>query len=1250
MFIGIGTAGKQAGGGGESRTFCDTGRICMFAAAAGRLTASPCPVMPVLPAAPAAAHQCAMVRTLLVFCLLMGGFAAAQTAAQPVNLTSLQPEAESLQDAVDLDFVRAFRDGETSFAALGEARNIAVNQFASRLFVTGENAVTVAGVARNAGTLRQLNLYRDEDVDGLNGASALALSPDDSLLFITAATDNALSVWRVDAVADTLEQTDLHKDGEEDLDGLDGASDLVLSSDGNRVFVVSERDDALSVWQVDTGASTPTITQSALYRNDSDDIDGLDGASALALSPDGRLLFVAAAIDDALSVWRVNASSGTLELAETYKNGAPGIDGLDGASDLAVSPGGLLLFAASETGDALSAWQVNVADGTLEQTDLHRDGSGGIDGLDGVSDITLNSDGSQLFVTARTDDALSVWNVNFADGTLLQTGLYRDGSGDIDGLDGAFAVALSRNDSLLFVTGNDDDTISFWRTAPISAVLSSEALMIRAQVGSAAPMTVTLVITAMQGEQMIAREATLSTGDMSAAAVFQAGALGPGRWTFEVTSIRPPGVLNAESLRAVRARVLVERVPPRLSSLQPEAARGLQVQAALYQDGVSGIEGLDGAAGIAVSADGSLLFVAAQADDALSVWEVNAKAGTLTQTAVYRDDSRGGNFNALASPADLALSPDGSLLFVAAQADDALSVLQVNTLDGTLEELNVYSRSSGGNLAFLNSPMSIALSPDGGLLFVTANLSNALHVFRVNGPAGTLDQLNVYRDGISGIDGLNSARGIAISPDGSLLFVTGQGDDALSVWRVNAAQGSLEQTQLIDGNSGDLAINTDGSLLFVTSTIDNALSVWQVDASTLTPTLTRSALYRDNSVGGNFDGLQHPIAVTLSPDDSLLFVLGFLDNILSAWQVDAEAGTLMQSALYRDDSRGGNFNGLGLPNDLALSPDGSLLFVTSLGDDALSVWHIIPRVLSVEEIMLRVRISEALQQDVTLVIAARQNEQMIAREATLLAGETSAAAVFEAGALGTTGRWTFEVTETRPPDVVLEGLEAARTEVLVVQSQLVTLELSAPQTQLMRGAMFTVTVAATPAPMTELNVQVSLTGEGVMEVMQTATLTMENPSQALTFTVPADAPETLQLATQTTVEDVLLAAVTEATATVTAVPIQPLDFLVPQGTVTVDDLVFALRHFIICPDGCNDEATVRGLTANLPPLHAGMDAAAIANINTDIDLTIATVTEDNADAPGIVALLQYLSEIPGEILPPANEGARQEALGLEPAQ
>ena len=972
------------------------------------------------------------------------------------RLLSLQLEAESLQDTADLDFIRAFRDGETSFAALGDARNIAVNRFANRLFVTGENAVAVAGVARNAGTLRQINLYRDDDVDGLDGASALALSPDDSLLFITAATDNALSVWRVNTVADTLEQTDLHKDGVENLDGLDGVSDLVLSSDGSLVFVVSERDDALSVWQVDASALTPTITQSALYRNDSDDIDGLDGASGIALSPNGRLLFVAATIDDALSVWRVNASSGTLELAETYKNGAPGIDGLDGASDLAVSPDRRLLFAASETGDALSVWQVNTTSDTITHSALYLDDDGiaglpdgadaEFDGLDGISDITLSSDGGLLFVTARVDDTLSVWSVNAADGTLLQTGLYRDGSGGIDGLDGAFAVALSRNDSLLFVTGNDDNTLSFWRTAPISAVLSSEPITIRAQVDSALPVTPTLVITAMQDAQMIAREATLLAGEMSAAAVFEANTLGSGRWTFQVTVTRPPGTLDTGS---VRAEVLVVQLPVQLLSLQPEA-ESLQPQATAdlsfiraYRDGRSGFAGFDAARNIALNRDGNRLYVTGDVgNSAVTVARVDKNAGTLQRLNLYRDS----NIDGLGGASVLALSPDNSMLFIIAATDNALSVWRTNEPLGTIEQTDLH-RDGEEDIDGLDTPSDLAISPDGRLMFVVSEGDDALSVWQVNPGGGTISQTQLFEDGSSGIDGLNGASALAISPDGSLLFVAAEADDALSVWRVNTAARTAEQTDLhkhaagntegLDGAS-DLAVSLDGRLLFAASETGDALSVWQVNAAS-TPTISHSALYLDDDgiaglpdgADAEFDGLDGVSDITLSSDGGLLFVTARVDDTLSVWEVDVAAGTLMQSTLYRDGS--GGANGLDGAFDVELSPDDSLLFVTGNDDDTLGLWRVAPisRVLFSEAITIRAQVDSAMPMTATLVIAATQGEQMITGEATLLAREMSATAVFEAGMLGP-GRWTFEVTATRPPDVPL-NTGSVRTEVLVVQ-------------------------------------------------------------------------------------------------------------------------------------------------------------------------------------------------------------------------
>ena len=1292
MFRHIGTAGKQAGGGGgENCSFCDTGRICRPAAAPGRLTAPPCPVMPVLSAAPAAAHQHTIVRTLLVFCLLAGGFAAAQTAAQPVSLTSLQPEANSPllpQRAANLNYIRTYRDdiagppaSEAGLNALFGASDLALSPDGSLLFVAGdlEDAVTIAGVDRDTGSLTQRNVYRDDSLGGLSGPLRLALSPGGRLLFVAAFGDDALSVWEVDARAGSLQRTNTFNDGRNNIDGLGGASGLVSSPDKRLLFVTAKTDNALSVWRVDTGAGT--LMQSALYLDDDGaaglpagtdaEFDGLGGAADTVVSPDGRLLFVAAQSDNALSVWLVNAEAGTLEQTDLHKHESGSIEGLRGASDLAISPDGRLLFAASETGDALSVWQVDAR--ALTPTITHSalylddDGIAGLpeganaefDGLDGASDITLSLDGSLLFVTARVDDTLSVWEVNTEAGTLTQSMLHKDGRSGIDGLNGAFGIALSPDDSLLFVTGHypmssEDHTLSVWRTNSISRVLSTAPIMLTAQVGSAVSTTTTLVISAMQDEQTIEKETMLFPGETSATAVFEADTLGLGRWTFQVTAVRPPDALTG--LEAVQTEALVvppQRVsleltvpelplergaaftitvaaepvpvpatalevqvsltgdgvgtvvqtavqtvtltlgtsfslltftvpgnaprtlmlatqttadglalvtdvtgtvtvivpPPRLSSLQPEVARGLSaqlVQAGLYRDDVSGIDGLRTARGMAVSADGSLLFVAAQNDHALSVWQVNAEAGTLTQSALYRDDSRGGEFDGLDGATIVALSPDGSLLFVTANGDDALSVWQVNAEAGTLTQSALYKDGSGG-IDGLDGAARIAISPDGRLLFVAAQFDNALSVWRVDADAGTLTQSALYSSG----GDLNGASGIALSPDNSLLFVVSRFSDTLSVWQVNATVGTLDQlNEYRDGSGGidglegafSIAISPDGSLLFVTAEDDNALSVWQVNPFSAS-ILTQSALYKNPKQFGISDLIGFE-SLVLSPDGSLLFATAHNEDALRVWEVNAAAGTLMQSRLYLDDDgieglpegADAEFDGLDGALGLALSPDGRLLFVTAANDNTLSVWHIIRRVVPMEEIMLRVRISEARPEGTTLIITARQDEQIIEREAALLAEQTSATAVFEAGALGP-GRWTFQVTGTIPPDVLMVR-ESVRTNVLVVQPPLLALELTVPERSLMRSTQFRITVAAVSTPMTELEVQVSLTGEGVTEVVQTVTLTTSTLSRELTFTVPENALQTLQLATQTTAQDVFLAEVTEAIATATV--IQPV--------------------------------------------------------------------------------------------------------------
>ena len=476
--------------------------------------------------------------------------------------------------------------------------------------------------------------------------------------------------------------------------------------------------------------------------------------------------------------------------------------------------------------------------------------------------------------------------------------------------------------------------------------------------------------------------------------------------------------------------------PPTVS-LQPGGMLTMMEHAVpteLYFDGDE-YDGLDGARGIAVSGD--LLFVAGQFDDALSVWRVNAEAATLSQTVLYRDNV--GGIDGLFRVRNIAVSGDGALLFVTGYGEHALSVWRVNAEAGTLSQTVVYRR--GGANGGLFGVSGMAVSDD--LLFVTADSDNALSVWRVNAEAATLSQTVVYRDGVGGIDGLRGANGIAVSGDGDLLFVAGEFEQALSVWRVNAEAGTLSQTALyqdsevdetnfdyigevdgrVDGLTGarSIAVSGDDKLLFVAA-IDQALSVWRVNAEA--GTLSQTALYRQGENG--IDGLLNANDVAVSGDGALLFVTAAF-SALSVWRVNAEAGTLSQTVVYRDDL--GGIDGLFGANGIAVSSD--LLFVTGMFDNALSTWQINNAEVPLEvQTVIRVQSDLPVAEEVMVTVTAQSGaDSMDARPVTLSPGTRSADAIFPPGVLSPGGRWIF-TAQANPPTALDTGAARIAMQVL----------------------------------------------------------------------------------------------------------------------------------------------------------------------------------------------------------------------------
>ena len=517
--------------------------------------------------------------------------------------------------------------------------------------------------------------------------------------------------------------------------------------------------------------------------------------------------------------------------------------------------------------------------------------------------------------------------------------------------------------------------------------------------------------------------------------------------------------------------------------------------------------GLDGAVGIAVSGDGALLFVTAAFDGALSVWRVNAEAGTLTQTRLHEDATTG----SLNGAEYLAVSGDGKFLFVTAYSDHTLSVWRVNAEAGTLMRYSVYHGGPDGTRGLFGL-RGIVVSGD--LLFVTADAANTLGVWRVNAEEGTLILAALYQDSrveqddgeyienVNGrVDGLMGATGVAVSGDGKLLFVTAPADSALSVWRVNAGAGTLSQTALyqdpdaffpineVDGRVDGLgrarnaAVSGDGTLLFVTAFSSDALSVWRVNAEA--GTLSRTALYQDsgapgliNEVDGRVDGLRGAWNAAVSGDGALLFVTAntFNNSALSVWRVNAEAGTLSQTALYREGNP--EIDGLGGAKGVAVS--GDLLFVTADTDNALSVWQINNAEVPLEaQTVIRVQSDLPVAEEVVVTVTAQSGANMVEATATLSPSTRSADAIFPPGTLRPGGRWIF-TAQASPPTALDTG--AARIAMQVLPP---LLSLEPQQDQFVQGS----TVVLTVRTIAGLSAAASFDINAIKET--TATITVE---------------------------------------------------------------------------------------------------------------------------------------------------------------
>jgi DNA-binding beta-propeller fold protein YncE len=338
-------------------------------------------------------------------------------------------------------------------------------------------------------------------------------------------------------------------------------------------------------------------------------------------------------------------------------------------------------------------------------------------------------------------------------------------------------------------------------------------------------------------------------------------------------------------------------------------------------------EVLEGGRDVAVSPDGRFVYVTDYEDSVVVFKRSLATGGVSYASCIDNGGDTGCTHlptNMLMAPRRLALSPDGSSLYVAAETSDAIVRLSIAT-DGSLsfascvEDDDVFNSGCGQKTGTLDGPTRVIVSPDGKSAYSVGNDYSLNHFTAALAPQSCYREVT-QAGCATQAEPLQAASGLAISPDGKFLYVTSVGQDAIAWFKRDESTGTLTfvactadgdgEAQFIDNCSKDLGVNydflnhialsPDGSSAYVTDETGLG-AVYHFSRDALTGALTRQDCFADslgdapgctelNNTEGS--GLSSVTDAVVSPDAANLYTVAYQDDALSTFGLASPSGTM----------------------------------------------------------------------------------------------------------------------------------------------------------------------------------------------------------------------------------------------------------------------------------------------------------------------------------------------------------------------
>jgi len=219
---------------------------------------------------------------------------------------------------------------------------------------------------------------------GLAGAISIVLSPDGRFAYVAGFQDDAIVQLRRNRRTGKLAAAGCTADEsvgmcDRTVDGLEGVIDLGMSENGRHLYSVSNQDATLLHFRRNPRSGrlrlANCVDSAGLAPVDNvcePSADGMRSPAGMTLGPEGRSLYIVGNVYDSMVRFALNRSGKPRERecfedvpADAFDECPRDVEGLDGATDVVVSPNGRSLHVAAFTEEAISSFRRNRRTGAL---------------------------------------------------------------------------------------------------------------------------------------------------------------------------------------------------------------------------------------------------------------------------------------------------------------------------------------------------------------------------------------------------------------------------------------------------------------------------------------------------------------------------------------------------------------------------------------------------------------------------------------------------------------------------------------------------------------------------------------------------------------------------------------------------------------------------------------------------------------------------------------------------------------------